>query len=231
MSNDNSGPVSSAGSWGLRDSALSVKTTGNNDVQEFNGVWGLKPDADVQTIVDTLASEWFVPTTMKLALIRTARWFIMKTDYFEGDSLVFISQFDGSLSKYFDDFVLNGKERLAAIWGQCVGCPTGEDDTARDIVEYIARGQLKTLAIYDAFPAISYNQVLRLQDWYDKTRQFQRDVGSDDGDLSGKVDAFFAKLNEPFEPTMAAAAVDTKLSEGLQYEDIAERVLGTPQPA
>jgi hypothetical protein len=29
-----------------------------------------------------------------------------------GYTLLFVSQFDGSLDKYFDDFVLNGKENL-----------------------------------------------------------------------------------------------------------------------
>ena len=86
--------------------------------------------------------------TTKLGLIRTARWFVGTSTEF-GPTLYFVSQFDSSLEKYFDDFVLNGKENLAAIWGHCIGCPTGPDATARDIVQYIARGQIKTLACYD----------------------------------------------------------------------------------
>ena len=53
--------------------------------------------------------------TTKLGLIRTARWFVARTQDFEGYTLFFLSQFDGTLEKYFDDFVLNGKENLTAI--------------------------------------------------------------------------------------------------------------------
>lgn len=55
--------------------------------------------------------------------------------------------------------MLNGKNNLARIWGQCIGCPTGPDATARDIVEYIAHGQIKTLACYDALPSLSNSQI------------------------------------------------------------------------
>jgi hypothetical protein len=57
---------------------------------------------------------------------RTARWSVVRTQDFDGYTLVFVSQFDGTLQKYFDDFILNGKDNLTAVWGHCVGCPTGE---------------------------------------------------------------------------------------------------------
>ena len=44
-----------------------------------------------------------------LGLIRTARWFVGTSTEF-GPTLYFVSQFDSSLEKYFDDFVLNGKD-------------------------------------------------------------------------------------------------------------------------
>ena len=103
-------------------------------------MWALKPDADLVAFTKTLApggwmnppGESFSRMTTKLGLIRTARWFVARTQDFEGYTLFFVSQFDGTLEKYFDDFVLNGKENLTAIWGNCVGCPTGpECDSAR----------------------------------------------------------------------------------------------------
>jgi hypothetical protein len=109
--------------------------------------------------------------TTKLGLIRTARWFVARTQDFEGYTLFFVSQFDGTLEKYFDDFTLNGKENLAAIWGNCVGCPTGPNVTARDIVEYIASGQIKTLACYDVAPSLSIGQIYKAADWYEKTQK------------------------------------------------------------
>ena len=100
-----------------------------------------------------------------LGLIRTARWFVGTSTEF-GPTLYFVSQFDSSLEKYFDDFVLNGKTNLVKIWGTCIGCPTGPDATARDIVQYVARGQIKTLVCYDAFPSLSLGQIQKLADWY-----------------------------------------------------------------
>src|ERR1700745_2265647 len=143
--------------WGLRYPGLIMGKGGKNEVKEFTGMWRLKPDADLVKFTKVLApGGLMVPPgasvaamTTKLGLIRTARWFVARTQDFNGYTLFFISQFDGSLDKYFDDFVLNGKENLGAIWGQCVGCPTGPNATARDVGEYIARGQIKTLAVYD----------------------------------------------------------------------------------
>lgn len=119
-----SGPSTSSGAWGLHYPGLVMGKGGKNEVKEFTGMWPLKPDADA--------------VTTKLGLIRGAHWFVCRTQDFGGYTLFFVSQFDGSLDKYFDDFVLNGNDNLAAIWGQCVGCPTGPDASARDIVEYLA---------------------------------------------------------------------------------------------
>ena len=168
--------------------------------------------------------------TTKLGLIRTARWFVIKTPYFEGYTLVFISQFDGTVEKYFDDFVLNGKENLQAIWGNCVGCPTGPDVTARDVVEYIARGQVKTLACYDVAPTLSISQIYKAADWYEKTQKFQRAVAKDDGKLEDKVDTFLKELATPYLPWPSDAAIDTDVAREVQYEDVAEHISNGKAP-
>jgi hypothetical protein len=122
--------------FGLRHPGLIMKD-GEREVHEFIGMWPLKPDADLVELTNTLAfsEKWDPPTlsfstaTTLLGLIRTARWFVATTVEF-GPTLYFISQFDASLEKYFDDFVLNGKNNLLKVWGQCIGCPTGPDATA-----------------------------------------------------------------------------------------------------
>ena len=119
-----------------------------------------------------------------------------------------MSQFDNTLEKYFDDFVLNGKPNLEAIWGKCIGCPTGPDVSAHDIVEYIARGQIKTLAVYDLIPGLSIPQIYKAVDWYEKAQKFQRAVAKGDDPLEEKVDAFLQELAEPYEPVTSGAQVD-----------------------
>jgi uncharacterized protein (DUF433 family) len=229
---EQSGPITSAGSWGLRYPGLIMGKGGKNEVKEFIGMWALKPDADLVAFTKTLApggwikppGESFSTMTTKLGLIRTARWFVVRTQDFGGYTLLFVSQFDGTLEKYFDDFVLNGKENLGAIWGQCVGCPTGPDVTARQIVEYIARGQIKTLACYDVFPSLSIGQIYKAADWYEKTQKFQRAVAKGDGKLEDKVNAFFKELAAPYKEVPSDAAVDEDVAREWQYEDVAEHV-------
>ena len=158
-----------------------------------------------------------------LGLIRTAHWFVGTSTEF-GPTLYFVSQFDASLSKYFDDFVLNGRENLEKIWGQCIGCPTGPDVTARDIVQYIARGQIKTLACYDFVPSLSNSQIFKNADWYEKTLKFQRAVARGEGNLEATVDAYLKELAEPSPSVPSAAAIDTDVAQQWQYEDVAEHL-------
>jgi hypothetical protein len=217
-----------------------MSTGGKNEVKEFTGMWRLKPDADLQAFTDTLSREvpiWggpgktFAEATTMLGLIRTARWFVARTQDFEGYTLFFISQFDGSLDKYFDDFVLNGKENLLKIWGQCAGCPDGPDDTARDVVQYIARGQIKTLACYDVAPSLSISQIYKAADWYEKTLKFQRAVAKGDGDLEETVNDFLKQLAHPYQPVPSSAMVDTDAGRQWQYEDVRELVEGKAEKA
>jgi hypothetical protein len=204
---------------------------GASEVHEFMGMWPLKADADLVKFTKVLAfREFWNPPTMTfseattlLGLIRAARWFVGTSAEF-GPTLYFISQFDSSLDKYFDDFVLNGRENLECIWGQCIGCPTGPNVTARDIVQYIARGQIKTLACYDAFPSLSNSMIEKQADWYQKTQKFQRAVAKGDGKLEEKVNAFLNELAKSFEHVRSAAAIDTDVGNVRQYTDVPERL-------
>lgn len=230
MSQEMSGPNKNDGSWDLRHPGLIMKD-GNGAVHEFMGIWPLKPNADLVEFTNTLAFSdfWDPPTltfskaTTLLGLIRTARWFVGTSTEF-GPTLYFISQFDSSLEKYFDDFVLNGKKNLEKIWGQCIGCPSGPDATARDIVQYIARGQIKTLACYDAFPSLSNSQIEKQADWYTKTQNFQRAVAKGDGKLEEIVDSYLSELAKPYEHVRSVAAIDTDVAKQPQYTDVPERL-------
>jgi hypothetical protein len=227
-------PSTTAGDWGLRYPGLVMGKDGQNEVVEFTGMWALKPDADLVALTKALApggwvnppGESFAHMMTQLGLIRGARWFVARTQYFDGYALFFVSQFDGTLQKYFDDFTLNGKENLAAVWGHCVGCPTGPDATARDIVGFIARGQVKTLAVYDAYPSLSLGQIYKMADWYEKTQRFQRALSAGDGTLEDKVDAFLAELAKPGKAVPSDAAIDVDVARERQYEDVAERLYG-----
>ena len=229
MSQKQSG-ATSGGAYDLRHTGLIMKG-GEREVHEFTGMWPLKPDADLVQFTKTLAfNEFWTPPTLgftrattMLGLIRTARWFVASTAEF-GPTLFFISQFDDSLEKYFDDFVLNGRENLEAVWGTCIGCPSGPNATARDIVQYIARGQIKTLACYDAFPSASNSQIEKQYDWYHKTQNFQRELAKGGGNLEDKVNAFLSELAKPHEHMVSAAAIDTEVGTQWQYNDIPERL-------
>src|ERR1700751_218463 len=230
MSQEKSGASKNGGGYDLRHPGLIMKD-GEREVHEFIGMWPLKPDADLVELTNTLAfSEFWDPPTLSfskattmLGLIRTARWFVGTSTEF-GPTLYFISQFDSSLEKYFDDFVLNGKENLEQIWGTCIGCPSGPNATARDIVQYIARGQIKTLACYDAFPSLSNSQIEQQADWYNKTQKFQRAVAKAGGKLEDKVNAFLSELAKPYEHVRSVAAIDTDVANQPQYTDLPERL-------
>ena len=230
MSQEKSGQIKTASAYGLRHPGLIMKD-GNGEVHEFIGMWPLKPDADLVQLTNALAfSEYWEPPTMTFAkattmlgLIRAARWFVGTSKEF-GPTLYFISQFDSSLEKYFDDFVLNGKNNLTKVWGQCIGCPTGPDTTARDIVEYIAHGQIKTLACYDAFPSLSNSQIEKQADWYTKTQNFQRAVAKGEGKLEDLVASYLSELAKPYEHVTSAAAIDTEVAKLPQFTDVAERL-------
>jgi len=224
--------ATSAASWDLRHPGLIMRGSNGEEIHEFTGMWPLKPDADLVAITNGLSREppyWagplrtFSEATTALGLIRTARWFVGTSTEF-GPTFYFVSQFDSSLEKYFDDFVLNGKTNLETVWGQCIGCPTGPDATARDIVQYVARGQIKTLACYDALPSLNLGQIQKMADWYQKTQKFQRAAYAGGGSLEDKVDAFFAELAKPYAFVPSGAAIDTDAVSEPQYTDVPARL-------
>ena len=96
--------------------------------------------------------------------------------------------------------------------------------TARDIVKFVARGQIKTLACYDAFPGLSYNQILRLADWYAKTQAFQKAVSKREAPLDQEVEKFFKSLAQPFKSGPNDAVVDAEVKDLWQYDDVAENI-------
>lgn len=222
--------TNSAVEWDLRHPGLIMKAPDGREVHEFSGMWPLKPDVDLDAFTKKLATrENWIPNTISFAeattllgLIRAARWFVGTSTEF-GPTLYFVTQFDASMEKYFDNFVLNGKENLQQIWGQCIGCPTGPDASARDIVQYIARGQIKTLAVYDAWPALSNSTIEKHADWYEKTQKFQRAIAKG-GDVQEEVTKFLAELAKPFEHIPSAAAIDTEAAALPQYTDLPERL-------
>ena len=218
--------------WNVRSAGLTMRTTGRNDVKEFTGMWPLKADADLEALQRVLVAggTWTPPdmnfetATTALGLIRTARWFVAKTQDFDGWTLFFVTQFDGNLQKYFDDFVLNGKDNLLEVWGQCEGCPDGPDATAAEVVDFIARGQIKTLACYDFVPELSNSQIFKAHDWYQKAQKFQREIAKGDGNLEAKVDAYLKALAEPSPSMPSAAAIDADVADQWQYDDVAEHI-------
>ena len=229
---NSSAPSTSGASWDLRHPGLIMTGSKGEEIHEFTGMWPLKPDANLTAATHALSREqpyWggpgntFAEATTQLGLIRTARWFIGTSNEF-GPTLYFVTQFDSSMEKYFDDFVLNGKANLEKIWGECIGCPSGPEATARDIVQYIARGQIKTLACYDALPSLNLGQIQKMADWYQKTQKFQRAVYAGDGNLEDKVNAFFAELAKPYEFVPSGAAIDTDLANEWQFTDVPERL-------
>jgi hypothetical protein len=230
MSQEQSNVTTSASRYGLRHPGLIMKD-GDREVHEFTGMWPLKPNADLVHLTKSLAYReyWtqpggsFAEATTSLGLIRGARWFVGTSTEF-GPTLYFISQFDSSLEKYFDDFVLNGAENLSKVWGQCIGCPSGPGTSARDIVNYIARGQLKTLACYEAFPSLSNSQIEKQADWYAKTQKFQRAVAKGDGKLEDLVNNYLSELAKPYEHVRSAAAIDTDVANLPQFTDVPERL-------
>ena len=89
---------------------------------------------------------------------------------------------------------------------------------------FIARGQIKTLAVYDVVPGLSVGQIYKAVDCYEKTQKFQRAVAKGDGNLEDKVSAFLKDLAAPYEPVPSGAMIDTDVARQWQYEDSAERL-------
>jgi hypothetical protein len=96
-------------------------------------------------------------------------------------------------------------------------------------VEFIARGQIKTLAVYDVFPSLSTAQIYKMADWYEKAQKFQRGL-SGGGNLEDQVNAFLADLAKPYEPVVSDAMIDTDVAHEWQYEDVADHLYRPKRP-
>jgi hypothetical protein len=113
ISAERSGPSTTAGDWGLRHRGLVMGDPNKNYVKKFTGMWPLKPDADLVAFTKALApggwinppGESFSVMTTKLGLIRTARWFVIKTPYFDGYPLCsFLSSMEQSRNTSMTSF-------------------------------------------------------------------------------------------------------------------------------
>lgn len=215
----------------LRHRSLVAGTAGTNEVTEFTGMYPLTNGYDLSAITATLAPGGlreprggsFAPMATQIGLVRSARWFVGTSAEF-GATLYFTGQIDGTLEAFFEHLVLHGAENLARMWGQCIGCPQPPQATARDVVEYIAAGQIKTLVLYDAFPGVSVRQVQEATDGYHKTVRFRRALAAGGTSLEDAVASFLRELAEPPQLPPGQVALDADCREEPQYSDIAQRL-------
>ncbi len=203
-------PSTSAEQWGLAYPGLGMSADDSkNVVKEFTGIWPLKPDADMVAFTKALGpggwidppGESFSENMMKLGLIRAARWFVAKTTPDnDGYTLFFVSQFDNTLEKYFDDFVLNGKptwRRSGASASAARPVRTRRHTTSSSTSR--AGRSRPWLCTTSTRASASPRSTRRLTG----TRRRRSSSGRSpqgDGALEDKVDAFLKELAEPYEP-------------------------------
>lgn len=87
------------------------------------------------------------------------------------------------------------KKKLLKTWGKRVRCLTGADQTARDNMGYIGRGQMKTPAAYDFAPSLSVSHIYKLTGT--KNAAVLVCGRYSDGKVEQRVNAFFKELSEP----------------------------------
>ena len=62
ISAEQSGPSTTAGAWGMRNTGLIMGDPSKNYVKEFTGIWALKPNADLVAFTKALApGGWLNP--------------------------------------------------------------------------------------------------------------------------------------------------------------------------
>ena len=219
---EQTGPNTSAGAWGLRYPGLVMSTAGKNEVKEFTGMWRLKPDADLVAFTEALAPRgpwiWARPGEL---------FSVMTTMLGLDPNGPLVRRQDAGLRRIYPVLHLSVRwdsgqvlRRLRSQWeGQPVKdlgplrrLPDRPGCDSAGVVEYIARGQIKTLACYDVAPGLSIGQIYKTADWYEKTLKFQRALAKGDGKLEDKVNAFLKELAEPYNPVLSAAMIDTDVS-------------------
>ena len=158
-----------AGAWDLRHPGCIMRGANGEEIHEFLGMWPLKPDADLVGLANALSRE-------------APFWGGPGKDVLGGDNAAWPDP-DGALVRRHQHRVRSHpllrfavrqqpgevlrrlraqrEDNLEKIWGTCIGCPTGPNATARDIVQYVARGQIKTLVCYDAFPSLNLGQIAK----------------------------------------------------------------------
>jgi hypothetical protein len=112
----------------------------------------------VLVIIDYVARHWY--TRGRLARVRTihfARWVWIDP----GRRMAFLSNYDGSLESYMDDFINKVGFGLNVVFSNAIGYPTTNwliRDGCKDerkFKEYLRRHQLPTQVWYSAYPNLT----------------------------------------------------------------------------
>ena len=156
-----------------------------------------------------------------LGLIRTARWFVGTSTEF-GPTLYFVSQFDSSLEKYFDDFVLNGKTNLEKIRAHASAVRPAPRDGARHRAVRCARAD-QDHGLLRRSPEPKLGPDPKDGRLVPEDEEFERAVYGD-GNLEDKVNAFFQELAKPYEFVRSGAAIDTDLANEPQFTNVPQRL-------
>ena len=106
----------------------------------------------------------------RISTIHFARWVIIDNDA----SLLFCSNFDGSLDTYLRDFVELAADGLDAIWNNCIGYPGAQP--FEQFADYVYENQVKTDLFYPAYPEASVRKIIKALDWEVKTDKYQREL-------------------------------------------------------
>ena len=91
-------------------------------------------------------------------------------------------------------------------------------------MQYIARGQIKTLACYDALPSLNLSQIQKMADWYQKTQKFQRAVMPRRRQPRGQGQRFLQRAGQALRFVPSGAAIDTDVANEPQFTDVPERL-------
>jgi hypothetical protein len=87
-------------------------------------------------------------TLSNVATIHLARWIIIDN----GKNLLFESNYDGSWESYIDDFSDLASQGMDAIWGNCIGYPTGGSRDIEAFKKVIRDHQQPAQVFYSAYP-------------------------------------------------------------------------------
>lgn len=113
-------------------------------------------------VIDRLARVLFTRGKLgSIATIHFAHWSIID----DGESLLFVSNFDSSWESYLDDFIEKVQVGLTAVWSNCVGFPPSralihEGATHGPEFKAWARASMHpTLVWYQAYPTLGVTDI------------------------------------------------------------------------